>query len=114
MYAFIRLGGHQHKVTPDMILLSERTDHASGTEFICSDVLLVSAAQEQEGEKVKTEPQIGAPTLAGAQVKLRVLGDVRAPKINGFKYKKRKGYRRSWGHRQNLQKLQVVSIQAGA
>lgn len=101
MYAFIRLGGHQHKVEKDQVILSDLTGHEPGSEFSCTDVLCVA-----NGGELK----LGKPTVAGAAVKLKVLEDLRSPKIRGFKYKRRKGYRRTWGHRQNLQKLQVVSI----
>lgn len=101
MYAYIKLAGHQHKVEKDQVLLSEKTGHDAGSEFECSDVLLLA-----DGKTVK----VGKPNVAGALVKLKVLEDLRGPKIRGFKYKRRKGYRRSWGHRQDLQKLQVVSI----
>lgn len=104
MYAFIELKGHQHKVSKDMVLLSEKTEHIAGSEFVCSNVLLI-----EDTENNKTT--VGTPTVSGAQVKLRVLDDIRAPKILGFKYKKRKGYRRKWGHRQDLQKLQVLAIE---
>ncbi len=103
MYAFIKLGGHQHRVEPDMVLLSEKTGHEVGSDFICSDVLFVD-----NDSKIQTSPS----SLKDATVKLRVLADTRAPKIDGFKYKKRKNYRRRWGHRQDLQKLQVLSIEA--
>jgi len=53
---------------------------------------------------------IGSPAVSGAKVSLKVLEDLRGEKIRGFKYKKRKNYHRRWGHRQSLQKLQVVSI----
>ncbi len=102
MYAYIKLGGHQHKVEKDLILLSEKTGHAEGSEFVCSEVLLI-------GDESKV--RVGKPLVEGAKVKLKVLADTKAPKIVGFKYKKRKGYRKHWGHRQELQKLQVLSIE---
>ena len=102
MYALIKLVGHQHKVEKDMFFLTEKTGHSVGDEFDCTDVLLL---------KKDTETKIGKPLVNGAFVKLKVLEEIKAPKIIGFKYKKRKGYRRHWGHRQNLQKLQVLSIQ---
>lgn len=101
MYAYIRLAGHQHKVEKDQVILTEKTGHEAGSEFSCDEVLLLGS---DAGTKV------GTPVVSGASVKFKVLNDIRAPKIEGFKYKKRKGYRRTWGHRQNLQKLQVVSI----
>ena len=101
MYAIIQLGGHQHRVEKDMVLLTEKTGHAPGKEFVCSEVIFVG-----EGSKSK----VGKPRVDGAEVKLKVLEDARAPKIEGFKYKKRKNYRRKWGHRQKLQKLQVLAL----
>jgi large subunit ribosomal protein L21 len=101
MYALIQMGGHQHKVTKDMVFLSELTGNAAGSEFSTDKVMAVGA-----GESLK----IGMPFVAGAAVKLKVLADVKAPKINGYVYKKRKGYQRAWGHRQPLQKIQVVDI----
>ncbi len=103
MFVFVELGGHQHKLSKDMIFLCEKTPHAVGSEFLCSKVLLKS-----EGDKIEK----GQPFVKNAQVKLRVLEDLRAPKIHGFKYKKRKGYSRRWGHRQKLQKLQVLALSA--
>jgi large subunit ribosomal protein L21 len=102
MYAFIRLGGHQHKVEKDQVIVSDLTGHEPGAEFSCTDVLCVA-----NGADLK----VGKPLVSGAQVKLKVLENLRSPKIRGFKYKRRKGYRKTWGHRQNLQKLQVVAIE---
>lgn len=101
MYAFIRLGGHQHKVEKDQVIVSDLTGHEPGSEFDCTEVLCVANG---------TDLKVGKPTLSGAIVKLKVLENLRSPKIRGFKYKRRKGYRKTWGHRQNLQKLQVVAI----
>ena len=103
MYAIIKLGGHQHRVEKDMILLCEKTGHAPGEEFSCSEVFFVG-----EGASSK----VGTPRVEGAEVKLKVLEETRAPRILGFKYKKRKNYSRRWGHRQNLQKLQVLAVKA--
>ena len=102
MYAFIRLGGHQHKVEKDQVIVSDLTGHEPGAEFSYTDVLCVANG---------TNLKLGKPTVSGALVKLKVLENLRAPKIRGFKYKRRKGYRRTWGHRQDLQKLQVVAIE---
>ncbi|MCB1324726.1 MAG: 50S ribosomal protein L21 [Spirochaetales bacterium] len=101
MHAYIKLGGHQHRVEKDQVLLSELTGHEAGKEFACDSVLLIS-----DGKQTR----IGQPTVKGAVVKLKVLADLRSPKVRGFKYKRRKGYRRTWGHRQDLQRLQVVEI----
>lgn len=101
MYAVIKLAGHQHRVKKDQVILAELTGEQSGSEFDCKDVLLVG-----EGSGVK----VGKPFVDGASVKLKIIDDVKGPKVRGFYYRKRKGTRRSWGHRQDLQKLQVVDI----
>jgi large subunit ribosomal protein L21 len=101
MYAIIKLSGHQHKVEKDMVFLSELTGNEAGSEFTTDEVMAVGA-----GEGLK----IGKPFVSGASVKIKVLEDVKGNKINGYVYKRRKGFQRSWGHRQKLQKLQVVEI----
>lgn len=97
MYAIIHLAGHQHRVKKDQVILSEATGNAEGAEFDCSDVMMV-------GDK------IGKPYVSGASVRFKVISNLRGEKLTGYKYKKRKGYHKAWGHRQNLQKLQVVDI----
>lgn len=100
MYAVISIGNQQFKVEKDQVFLSERTGHQVGAEF---DAKILLTA---EGNKIN----IGSPTVSGAKVSLKVIEDLRGDKIRGFKYKKRKNYARRWGHRQELQKLQVTSI----
>jgi large subunit ribosomal protein L21 len=100
MYAIIKLGNQQFKVEPGQKFLSQKTQNQAGTEFETPIYLL---AQENK-------IHIGTPIVNGAKVVLRVLEDLKGQKIRGFKYKKRKNYHRTWGHRQQLQKLEVVSI----
>ncbi|HMU83751.1 MAG TPA: 50S ribosomal protein L21 [Leptospiraceae bacterium] len=102
MYAIIQIAGHQHKVKENDVILTDLTGHDISKEFKCEDVIAVG-----EGESLK----VGAPFVKGASVSLKVLEDTRSPKISGMHYKKRKGIRRHWGHRQDLQKLQVLKIQ---
>ena len=101
MYAIIKLTGHQHRVEKDQVFLSELTGNEAGSEFDCNEVLMVG-----EGSGVKT----GKPFVSGATVKLKVLSDEKSEKLRGYKYKRRKGYHKAWGHRQKVQKLQVVEI----
>jgi len=103
MFAVIKLAGHQHKVEKDQIFLSELTGNQENAEFECKEVLMVG---------VGADARLGHPYVEGASVKIRVLENIRGRKIRGFTYQKRKGTRRAWGHRQNLQKLQVLEIQA--
>ncbi|MCB1141896.1 MAG: 50S ribosomal protein L21 [Leptospiraceae bacterium] len=102
MYAVITIGNQQFKVEEGQTFLSQRTGKEVGTEFESAIHLL---AQENK-------VHIGTPLVSGAKAVLKVVSDVRGDKIQGFKYKKRKSYYRRWGHRQELQKLQVVSISA--
>jgi len=101
MYAIVKLAGHQQRVEKDQVILSDLTGNEAGSEFTCSDVLVVG-----EGSGVK----VGKPFVAGAAVKFKVLADTKGEKVRGFKYRRRKGYHKAWGHRQNLQRLQVVEI----
>lgn len=100
MYAVIRIGNQQFTVQKGQTFLSQKTGHPVGVEFEAPVHLL---AQENK-------VHIGTPVVSGAKVILKVLEDVKSKKIRGFKYKKRKNYHRTWGHRQQLQKLEVVSI----
>ncbi len=103
MFAIVELAGKQHKITKDQVFLSERTGKEPGETFQIEQVLLAG-----EGAGVK----VGKPFVSGASVTVQVLADVRGPKVRGFKYKKKTGYKTSWGHRQDLQKLKVVEINA--
>jgi len=53
---------------------------------------------------------VGSPAVDGARVKATLLDAVRGPKIRGFKKKKRKQYRRTWGHRQDLHRVRIEEI----
>lgn len=100
MFAVIEIGNQQFKVEENQVFTSQKTGNEVGQEFE-TKALLVS-----DENKVS----IGAPTVEGASVKLQVVEDFKNRKIRGFKYKKRKNYHRTWGHRQELQKLKVVNI----
>lgn len=102
MYAVVTIGNQQFKLEKGQVFLSQKTGKEVGSEFDSPVHLL---AQENK-------VHIGTPEVSGAKITLKVLEDVRGEKIKGFKYKKRKGYYRHWGHRQDLQKLEVVSISA--
>lgn len=103
MYAIIKLGGHQHRIEKDMVFLTEITGQQAGAEFTTEEVLLVGG---------NGDTKVGKPYVSGAKVKLKVLENIRGKKIHGYIYKKRTGYQKTWGHRQNLHRLQVVEISA--
>ncbi len=104
MYAVIETGGKQYRVEPgDVIDIERRADVSEDQpEVVFDRVLMVG------GGDVK----LGNPVVEGAQVKGRRLADVRERKIVVFKFKRRKGYRRTKGHRQDLLRVQIEDIQA--
>jgi large subunit ribosomal protein L21 len=102
MYAIITVGNQQFKVEQDMEFLTQKTGKVVGDEFETSALIT------SDGNKIN----IGSPELGDVKVRLQVLEDVKGTKIRGFKYKRRKNYHRSWGHRQSLQKLKVLGIES--
>lgn len=102
MYAVITIGNQQFKLQVGQKFLAQRTKNEVGTQFESPVHLLA------QDNKV----HIGTPEVSGAKVTLKVVENLRGDKIRGFKYKKRKSYYRHWGHRQDLQKFEVVSITA--
>lgn len=103
MYAVIETGGKQYRVQPEDVIDIERLpDRDPGqAELIFDQVLMVG-----DGEEVK----VGCPVVSGATVKAHCLGEVRGPKVIVFKKKKRKGYRRKNGHRQDLLRVRIQEI----
>ncbi|MDH4199171.1 MAG: 50S ribosomal protein L21 [Spirochaetia bacterium] len=101
MYAVIEMGGKQYRVIPEQILYVEKTGFEKGNEIDIKNVLLF-----ENDNKVS----VGKPILANVAIKAMIIDDVKAPKISGFKYKSKKNYRRRWGHRQSLQKIQITSM----
>lgn len=102
MYAVVRSGGKQYRVSPGGSLRVERLAGEVGSKVTLGDVLLIGS-----DEAVR----IGAPTLAGAQVVGTIVAQDRAAKVMTFKQKRRKGYRRKYGHRQNYTEIRVDQIQ---
>ena len=105
MYAIIQTGGKQYRVETGDVLDVELDAMGEGDSIEFDEVLLVG-----EGENVR----IGAPLVENARVSASRLDDVRGPKVLVFKKKRRKGYRRLAGHRQNLLRVRIDEIQDGA
>ncbi len=102
MYAVIKTGGKQYRVSAGEKLRVESLPAEVGTEITLDQVLMVG-----DGDNVKT----GTPTVAGASVKATVLAHGRGEKIKIFKMRRRKHYRKTLGHRQNYTEIQVSGIQ---
>ncbi len=103
MYAIIRTGGKQYRVKPGDVVRVERLDGAVGSSVTLGDVLLVAG----DGE-----PRVGSPLVAGVSVLGTVVEQDRDAKVRVFKYKKRKHYRRTRGHRQSFTAVRIDSVQA--
>jgi large subunit ribosomal protein L21 len=102
MYAVIQAGGHQVKVTPGAIALLDGTAGEPGAELTLEQVLFV----EKDGGEVLA----GAPFVANARVVAVVEGESRGPKIRVFKKKRRKGMRRTKGHRATFTRVRIKDI----
>ena len=103
MYAVVRSGGKQYKVSAGDVLRVEKLDAQVGDTITLEDVLMVS-----DGEKVNVEQS----ELAKAKVTARVTAQGRHGKIVVFKYKRRKRYSRKQGHRQRFTELAIENIEA--
>ncbi|MDR0996060.1 MAG: 50S ribosomal protein L21 [Zoogloeaceae bacterium] len=103
MYAVIKTGGKQYRVSVGDKIKVEQIPAEVGAEITLDTVLMAG-----EGETVK----IGAPTLPGAGVKCTVLEHGRHEKIKIFKMRRRKHYQKHQGHRQNYTQLRIDAIAA--
>jgi large subunit ribosomal protein L21 len=104
MYAIIKTGGRQHKVTPGQTIRVDLLNAEVGADLSLEDVLLFS-----DGETI----QVGTPRLGGCAVQATVLSHGRAKKILVFKKKRRQGYHKAQGHRQDYTDLKIVAIGFG-
>ena len=103
MFAVIRSGGKQYRVNQGGSLRVEKLVGDVGSEITLDDVLMVG----EEGDV-----KIGAPTVDGASVSGTITAQGRGPKLTVFKMKRRKGYRRKYGHRQDYTEIRVDSIKS--
>ena len=101
MYAIIEEGGRQYKVTSGDTIQIDRQLEGDEKSVTFDRVLLVAG----EGQ-----PKIGSPLVSGATVTADVLGAAKGPKVRTVKYRRRKGYRRTVGHRQPVLNVKVTGI----
>ena len=101
MYAVIKTGGKQHRVSEGDVISIERIPGEKGDSVPFDQVLMVG----KEGDV-----RIGRPILEGAKVVGEILAQTQGDKITVFKTKKRKGYRKKTGHRQPLTSLKIREI----
>jgi large subunit ribosomal protein L21 len=102
-YAVVETGGKQYRVKSNDTLKVEHLDAEVGATIDLTSVLAIS-----DGTTLK----VGAPEVSGAKVTVSVVSHGQGPKVVSFKKKRRKGYMRKQGHRQDLTVLKVESIGA--
>jgi len=102
MYAVVRTGGRQFRVTQGESVRVEKLPGGIGDTVELAEVLLVA----NDGE-----PRLGAPLVPGAKVVGTILAQGKGVKLTMFKMKRRKGYRRKYGHRQLYTEIRVDRIE---
>jgi large subunit ribosomal protein L21 len=103
MYAVVRTGGKQYRVSPGDTIDVEKLPHKVGEQIELDEVLLVANG---------SGTRVGQPLVEGARVKATVTRQTKGPKVVIFKYRPSKRYRRKKGHRQDYTRLRVDEIVA--
>ncbi len=103
MYAIVEIAGLQYKVEQDQQLYVNRLQGDAGVEVSFDRVLLTDNGSVQ----------VGAPVIDGISVVAKIVEHVKGDKVIVFKKKRRKGYKKKNGHRQQFTKIEIVSIGAG-
>jgi large subunit ribosomal protein L21 len=101
MYAVVKTGGKQYRVSAGTKIKVEQLTADVGSEVTLDQVLMIA-----EDGNVK----LGSPLLSGAAVKAKVLAQGRGDKVHIYKMRRRKHYRKSQGHRQNFTELEITGI----
>ncbi len=101
MYAIVKTGGKQYRVEKGMTLNVEKIDAKEGAKISLGSVLMIG-----DEKTVK----VGTPEVSGAEVKAEIVSQYKDDKVIVFKKKRRQGYRRKMGHRQNLTTVKITDI----
>jgi large subunit ribosomal protein L21 len=101
MYAVIATGGKQYKVQQDDVIDIERLEGEVGAKVTFDEILAL-------GEDGNIE--LGSPKMEGASVEGEIIDQFRGKKLTVFKFKRRKGYQKKQGHRQELTKVRIAAI----
>lgn len=103
MFAIVQCKGFQYRVSPEDTIRIPLSEVDPGSQMVLDRVLMV-----RDGDQVR----LGAPVLEGARVEAEVLRHGRGKKIIVGKYKRRKGFRKRNGHRQDFTEIRITAIQA--
>jgi large subunit ribosomal protein L21 len=101
MYAVIKTGGKQHKVSEGDVIAIEKINGDKGDAIVFDQILMV----EKDGDI-----RIGRPVVEGAKVTGEILAQTKGDKLIVFKMKKRKGFHKKNGHRQQLTSMRIKEI----
>lgn len=101
MFAIISIGGKQYRVAKNEVIDIDLIEGEPGSTVEFGEVLLV-----QNGSKF----HLGQPHVANCRVKGELVEEVKGPKIDSVKYKKRKRQYRHWGHRQRYSRVKITEI----
>lgn len=101
MYAILKTGGKQYKVSEGDVIYVEKLGLEADAEYTFTEVLAVGTDDELK---------VGAPYVEGATVTAKAVKEGRSKKIIVYKYKPKKGYHKKQGHRQAYTKLQIEKI----
>jgi large subunit ribosomal protein L21 len=101
MYAVIKTGGKQHRVSEGDVLKVEKLEGQKGDKIVFEEVLLVSK---------EDQTRVGTPVVEGAKVVGEIVHQGKGPKIIIFKKKRRKGFLKKTGHRQPLTEVRIKEI----
>lgn len=104
MYAIVKTGGKQYRAEKGATLIVEKLEGEVGAKLDLDEVLMVV---------VDNSVKVGSPLVKGAKVKVEIVAQAKAQKINAFNYKPKKNERKRWGHRQQLTHLKVTDVVAG-
>ena len=99
MFAIIKTGGKQYRVKKDDVILVEKLEGKAGDKVAFDEVLAVS-------------DKVGTPTVKGASVAAEIVKQARGEKVIVFKKRRRQGYKRKNGHRQELSVVKITDIKA--
>jgi len=105
MYAVVRTGGKQYRVSNGDNLKNEKIPGEVGQEVRFEDILMIGGAEDVK---------IGTPQVSGASVTGKILEQDRSKKVIVFKKKRRKGYKKIQGHRQAYTRVEITGIEASA
>ena len=103
MYAVVKTGGKQYRVSKGDRVKIEKIPGEVGDEVRFDEVLMIGGTPDMK---------VGTPHVSGASVSARILGQDRSKKIMVFKFKRRKGYKKKQGHRQAYTRVEITGIES--